>query len=113
MKHNKIKIQFKFKTYHQYNFKNLTSKILKKLNGLAILHTGFVSLPIRRYRFTVIRSPHVDKKSREQFETKIYTKSFIAFFDKECSIEKEKAKFLITYIKNSCAGCSLKVYYEV
>ena len=29
---------------------------------------GPVPLPSRKMRFTVLRSPHVDKKSREQFE---------------------------------------------
>jgi len=29
---------------------------------------GPIPLPTRKRRFTVLRSPHVDKKSREQFE---------------------------------------------
>jgi small subunit ribosomal protein S10 len=29
---------------------------------------GPVPLPTRRERYTVLRSPHIDKKSREQFE---------------------------------------------
>jgi small subunit ribosomal protein S10 len=31
-----------------------------------------VSLPIKQKRFTVLRSPHIDKKSREQFEIKYH-----------------------------------------
>ena len=33
---------------------------------------GPIPLPTRIERFTVNRSPHVDKKSREQFQTKIH-----------------------------------------
>jgi len=34
--------------------------------------SGPVPLPTRIERYTVNRSPHVDKKSREQFETRIH-----------------------------------------
>jgi small subunit ribosomal protein S10 len=34
--------------------------------------TGPVPLPTRIERYTVLRSPHVDKKSREQFEIRTH-----------------------------------------
>ncbi|MBI5206633.1 MAG: 30S ribosomal protein S10 [Candidatus Firestonebacteria bacterium] len=34
--------------------------------------SGPVPLPTRKNRYTVLRSPHVDKKSREQFEMRTY-----------------------------------------
>ena len=33
---------------------------------------GPVPLPTARTVYTVLRSPHVDKKSREQFETRVH-----------------------------------------
>ena len=33
---------------------------------------GPIPLPTRIERYTVLRSPHIDKKSREQFETRIH-----------------------------------------
>jgi len=33
---------------------------------------GPIPLPITKNRFTVLRSPHVDKKSREQFEIRTH-----------------------------------------
>ena len=33
---------------------------------------GPVPLPTRKERWTVLRSPHVDKKSREQFEIRVH-----------------------------------------
>nr|AKI85104.1 ribosomal protein S10 [Geranium maderense] len=35
-------------------------------------HTGKVALPRTRSLYTVLRSPHVHKKSREQFETRVH-----------------------------------------
>ena len=37
----------------------------------AIVH-GPVPLPTRIERYTVLRSPHIDKKSREQFEIRTH-----------------------------------------
>ena len=34
--------------------------------------SGPIPLPTRRQLYTVLRSPHVDKKSREQFELKTH-----------------------------------------
>ncbi len=34
--------------------------------------TGPIPLPTRKERYTVLRSPHVDKKSREQFEIRTH-----------------------------------------
>ena len=33
---------------------------------------GPIPLPTRKEVFTVLRSPHIDKKSREQFETRTH-----------------------------------------
>ena len=41
-----------------------------KKTGATIV--GPVPLPTRRELYTVLRSPHVDKKSREQFELKTH-----------------------------------------
>ena len=34
--------------------------------------SGPIPLPTRIERYTVLRSPHIDKKSREQFEVRTY-----------------------------------------
>lgn len=41
-----------------------------KKTGATVL--GPIPLPSKRELFTVLRSPHVDKKSREQFELKTH-----------------------------------------
>jgi len=42
------------------------------------LPSGAASIPQKITRFTVLRSPHVDKKSREQFERRVYKRSLLA-----------------------------------
>jgi small subunit ribosomal protein S10 len=49
-----------------------------KRSGAQIV--GPVPLPTARTIYTVLRSPHVDKKSREQFETRVH-KRLIDIYD--------------------------------
>lgn len=52
------------------------SKILLNNVKAPFLKNG-ISLPIKKKKFTVLTSPHVDKKSRDQFEMNTYKKIFI------------------------------------
>lgn len=44
-------------------------------NCMKLVRSG-IGLPKKRILYTVLRSPHIDKKSREQFEMKIYKQYF-------------------------------------
>ena len=70
--------------------------------------SGVVSLPTKIKRFCVLRSPHVDKDSREHFEIRIY-KRFI-------DITTESPTVLDLLLKTelpSGVSCSLKVLQKV
>lgn len=64
----KSKIRLTLKSYdHQLLDKAIRQIVLTvKRTGSQII--GPVPLPNKRRCFTVLRSPHIDKKSREQFE---------------------------------------------
>ena len=64
----KSKIRLTLKSYdHQLLDKAIKQIVLTvKRTGSQII--GPVPLPNKRRCFTVLRSPHIDKKSREQFE---------------------------------------------
>ena len=47
-------------------------KIVKTAKNTGAMVCGPIPLPTRRSLYTVNRSVHVDKKSREQFEIKIH-----------------------------------------
>jgi small subunit ribosomal protein S10 len=50
-------------------------KRVYNLNNVRVV--GPVPLPTRRYRYTVNRSPHVDKKSREHFDMLVHKRLII------------------------------------
>jgi small subunit ribosomal protein S10 len=49
-----------------------SSDIVKEAKRTGAKVSGPVPLPTRIERYTVLRSPHIDKKSREQFEIRTH-----------------------------------------
>jgi small subunit ribosomal protein S10 len=49
-----------------------TEKIVRTAKSTGAIIAGPIPLPSKRSIYTVLRSPHVNKKSREQFQTKIH-----------------------------------------
>lgn len=68
----KTKIRIRLKAYDSKVLDQATGEIVDtgKRTGASV--AGPIPLPTRIYRYTVLRGPHVDKKSREQFEIRIH-----------------------------------------
>ena len=65
-------IRIKLKSFDHNLIDKSAEKIIKTVKSTGAIVAGPIPLPTRRTVFTVLRSPHVDKKSREQFETRIH-----------------------------------------
>ncbi len=65
-------IRINLKSYDHILLDKSTEKIVKTAKSTGAVISGPIPLPTRRTIYTVLRSPHVDKKSREQFQTKIH-----------------------------------------
>ncbi|NUN09879.1 MAG: 30S ribosomal protein S10 [Ignavibacteriaceae bacterium] len=62
------KIRIKLKSYDHILIDKSTDKIIKTVKSTGAVVSGPIPLPTKKSVYTVLRSPHVDKKSREQFE---------------------------------------------
>jgi len=62
------KIRIKLKSYDHALIDKSAEKIIKTVKSTGAVVSGPIPLPTKRTLYTVLRSPHVDKKSREQFE---------------------------------------------
>ncbi|MBM4175331.1 MAG: 30S ribosomal protein S10 [Ignavibacteria bacterium] len=62
------KIRIKLKSYDHNLIDKSAEKIIKTVRSTGAIVSGPIPLPTKRTVYTVLRSPHVDKKSREQFE---------------------------------------------
>jgi small subunit ribosomal protein S10 len=56
------------KSYDHNLLDKSAEKIIKTVRSTGALVSGPIPLPTKRTVYTVLRSPHVDKKSRDQFE---------------------------------------------
>ena len=66
------RIRIKLKSY-DYNLVDKSAlKIVKTVKSTGAVVSGPIPLPSNKKIFTVLRSPHVNKKSREQFELNSY-----------------------------------------
>jgi small subunit ribosomal protein S10 len=66
------KIRIRLKAFDAAVIDQTASDIVRTAQKTGASVSGPIPLPTRRQLFTVLKSPHIDKKSREQFELKTH-----------------------------------------
>ncbi|HBG45614.1 MAG TPA: 30S ribosomal protein S10 [Deltaproteobacteria bacterium] len=66
------KIRIRLKAFDHRLLDKSVKEIVETARRTGAQINGPIPLPTRINRFTVLRSPHVDKKSREQFEIRTH-----------------------------------------
>lgn len=99
-----MKFRILFKSFNKYLINKIIVDFQLYLKQNNYLFTGFVSLPIKKKRFCVLRSPHIDKDSREHFEIRIYKK----FIDIE-TLNSNIFNNLLNFKIPAGISCSIKV----
>lgn len=69
---DKQKIRIRLKAYDHELIDQSTKKIVETVNRTGANVRGPIPLPTDKHRYTVVRSPHKDKDSREHFEMRIH-----------------------------------------
>ena len=65
-------IRIRLKSFDHRVLDSSTSEIVETAKRTGAEVRGPIPLPTRIEKYTVLRSPHVDKKSREQFEIRTH-----------------------------------------
>ena len=68
----KQNIRIRLKAYDHKLLDQSTVEIANTAEKTGAKILGPIPLPTKKNKFTVLRSPHVDKKSREQFEMRTH-----------------------------------------
>ncbi|MEC8306965.1 MAG: 30S ribosomal protein S10 [Chlamydiota bacterium] len=76
----KKKIRIRLKGYDSRSLERATLDIVEAARATGSQIVGPIPLPTRRKRFTVLTSPHVDKKAREQFDLTTHSR-FVDILD--------------------------------
>jgi small subunit ribosomal protein S10 len=66
------KIRIRLKAYDSTILNSSATEIMETVQRSGAQVSGPIPLPTRIEKFCVLRSPHVDKKSREQFEIRTH-----------------------------------------
>ena len=66
------KIRIRMEAYDHRILDQSAAEIVETAKRTGARVSGPVPLPTRIERYTVLRSPHIDKKSREQFEIRTH-----------------------------------------
>ena len=66
------RLRIRLKAYDHIILDKSMAKIVKTAKNTGAIILGPIPLPTKRTIFTVNRSVHVDKKSREQFQIKVH-----------------------------------------
>ncbi|NVM24812.1 MAG: 30S ribosomal protein S10 [Desulfobacterales bacterium] len=69
---NNQKIRIRLKAYDHKLLDQSVSEIVDTARGTGAKIAGPIPLPTEINKYCVLRSPHVDKKSREQFEIRTH-----------------------------------------
>ncbi|MBX3043537.1 MAG: 30S ribosomal protein S10 [Candidatus Kapabacteria bacterium] len=81
------RIRIKLKSYDHNLIDKSSERIVRTVKQTGAVVSGPIPLPTKRSVYTVNRSPHVDKKSREQFETRIHKRLIDIFSSTQKTID--------------------------
>ena len=80
------KIRVRLESFNHELLNSSCQKIVNILQNTPLNSIGVVPLPTRRRIYCVLRSPHVDKDSREHFEIRIHKRILEISYNSEVPI---------------------------
>ena len=80
------KIRVRLESFNHELLNSSCKKIVDILQNASLDSFGVISLPTRRRIYCVLRSPHVDKDSREHFEIRIHKRILEINYDPEIPV---------------------------
>jgi len=86
MENPNAKIRIRLESFNHELLASSCQKIVNLLQNTSLRSIGVVSLPTRKRIYCVLRSPHVDKDSREHFEIRIHKRILEIYYDSEVAI---------------------------
>ena len=80
------KIRVRLESFDHQLLVSSSQKIVNILQNTPLNSIGVVTLPTKKRIYCVLRSPHVDKDSREHFEIRVHKRILEIYYDSEVPI---------------------------
>ena len=97
----KQNIRIKLRAYDNKVLDASTEEIVNTVKRTGATIKGPIPLPTRIERYTVLRSPHIDKKSREQFEIAVTIDLFVTPLNTISTTSTVAASVILSPLINS------------
>lgn len=107
-----LTIQLHCKAHHPWYLNQFAVLMTERMRNLGIPKPSQAFLPKKIERFTVLRSPHVDKKARDQFE-RVTHKRLLTFTVPPDSANIELAYRVMSSMANMVPGVDVRARYFV
>jgi small subunit ribosomal protein S10 len=80
------KIRVRLESFNPELLVSSCKKIMASLETVSLNSIGMVTLPTSKRIYCVLRSPHVDKDSREHFEIRVHKRVLEIYYDPEVPV---------------------------
>ena len=80
------KIRIRLESFNHELLTSSCQTIVNLLQNTPLNSIGVIPLPTRKRVYCVLRSPHVDKDSREHFEIRIHKRMLEIYYDPELPV---------------------------
>jgi small subunit ribosomal protein S10 len=80
------KIRVRLESFNHELLVASCQKIVDTLSNVSLNSIGLVTLPMSKRIYCVLRSPHVNKDSREHFEVRVHKRVLEIYYDAEVPI---------------------------
>ena len=80
------KIRVRLESFNHELLASSCQKIVNILQNTPLHSIGVITLPTRKRIYCVLRSPHVDKDSREHFEIRVHKRILEIYYDSDVPI---------------------------
>ena len=108
-----MKIQLHLKSYHAFYLNNVIIEIQKLCLEELFNSKTQLFLPLQKERYTLLRSPHVDKKSREQFERITHKRLLTFTFNHVRPVNRVLIERLLYGVQIAAVGVEIRIDYIV
>ena len=80
------KIRVRLESFNHELLNSSCNKMMNIVQNIELNSVGIVKLPTQKRIYCVLRSPHVDKDSREHFEVRVHKRILEIYYDSELDI---------------------------
>ena len=80
------KIRVRLESFNAELLVSSCQKIIETLKGSSLNSIGMITLPTAKRIYCVLRSPHVDKDSREHFEIRVHKRILEIYYESEVPV---------------------------